>query len=97
MLRVPPAFPLSFLIGLLSLAPLGGGGYALWGWHTGALAGAAYLWCGVAAVAWSLAGRWAEAVCAGWGSRASLSPALTQEGCLAETRRRRDELPWQRW
>ena len=58
MLLVPPAFPLSFFVGLLSLALLGGGGYALWGWYTGALIGAGYLWGGVAALAWALFGRW---------------------------------------
>ena len=58
MLLAPPAFPLSFLVGLLSLALVGGGAYTLWGWYTGALVGTAYLAGGLLMVGWSVAGRW---------------------------------------
>src|SRR5687768_14050001 len=58
MLLATPAFPLSFLTGLLSIALVAGGAYTLWGWYTGVLAGTAYLVGGLAMALWALAGRW---------------------------------------
>jgi pimeloyl-ACP methyl ester carboxylesterase len=53
--------PLGFVIGwgtiLLSLGLLGGGGYLIWAWAQGTLAGTGYLISGVLMVAWSLLGR----------------------------------------
>src|SRR5919199_811214 len=53
-------FPLLFtwLVGLLSLALLGGGVYLLWAWYVGALVGTGYLVGGVVMTLWSLVGRW---------------------------------------
>ncbi|HET7772123.1 MAG TPA: alpha/beta hydrolase [Chloroflexota bacterium] len=67
MLLAPPAFPLSFLVGLLSLALLGGGLYTLWGWYTGALVGTAYLAGGLLTAFWSIAGRWVALLLLGRG------------------------------
>src|ERR671928_2151957 len=53
-------FPLLFtwLVGLLSLALLGGGVYLLWAWYVGVMVGTGYLVSGLAMTLWSLLGRW---------------------------------------
>src|SRR5919202_3918578 len=53
-------FPLLFtwLVGLLSLALLGGGVYLLCAWYVGALVGTGDLVGGLAMTLWSLVGRW---------------------------------------
>jgi pimeloyl-ACP methyl ester carboxylesterase len=53
-------FPLLFtwLVGLLSLALLGGGVYLLWAWYVGVLVGTGYLVSGLIMTLWSLFGRW---------------------------------------
>jgi pimeloyl-ACP methyl ester carboxylesterase len=78
MLLVPPAFPLSFFVGLLSVAIVGGGAYALWGWFAGALVGTAYLWAGLAAMLWAFAGRWLALLLLGRGEPDS--PTLERTG-----------------
>ena len=60
MLRVPPAFPLSLLVALLSLAVAGGSAYTLWEWYSGTLVEATYLLAGAAGLLWALGGRWGE-------------------------------------
>src|SRR5688500_7652145 len=58
MFLATPVFPLTFLLGLLSLGLAGGGAYVLWGWYTGALFGTAYLVAGLGMTLWALGGRW---------------------------------------
>src|SRR6478736_6154616 len=48
----------TLLLGLLSLALLGGGGYLLWAWYVGAIVGTGYLAAGLAMTLWTFAGRW---------------------------------------
>ena len=76
---VPPAFPLSFLVGLLSLALVGGGAYALWGWYTGALAATAYLVGALAALLWAVAGRSVTLLLLGRGETDGPTEARTGE------------------
>ncbi|MBV9355685.1 MAG: alpha/beta hydrolase [Chloroflexi bacterium] len=57
MFFAPFALVFSWLIGLLSLAVLGGGLYLLWAWYVGVLIGTGYLVGGLALVLWSLLGR----------------------------------------
>ncbi len=54
----PLALGFTWLLGLLSLALLGGGAYVLWQWYFGALVGTAWLVGGLSMVGWSLLGRW---------------------------------------
>jgi pimeloyl-ACP methyl ester carboxylesterase len=54
----PFALPLTWLVGLASLALLGGGVYVLWQWYVGALVGTAWLIGGVAMTLWTFVGRW---------------------------------------
>ena len=54
----PFLLPISWAIGLLSLALIGGGVYVLWLWYVGAVVGTVYLVAGVASVVWTIAGRW---------------------------------------
>jgi pimeloyl-ACP methyl ester carboxylesterase len=58
MLLLPPVFPFSLLVGLLALALPVAGGWLVWAWATGVVAGTGYLLAGIGLVAWSLAGRW---------------------------------------
>ena len=53
-------FPLlvTWLVGLLSLAALGGGIYLLWTWYVGVVSGTGFLLVGLVITVWSLAGRW---------------------------------------
>jgi pimeloyl-ACP methyl ester carboxylesterase len=53
-------FPLLFtwLVGLLSLAALGGGVYLLWAWYVGVLVGTGYLMAGLVMTLLTLLGRW---------------------------------------
>jgi pimeloyl-ACP methyl ester carboxylesterase len=53
-------FPLLFtwLVGLLSMAVLGGGLYLVWTWYVGALVGTVYLVFGLVMTVLSLTGRW---------------------------------------
>jgi pimeloyl-ACP methyl ester carboxylesterase len=53
-------FPLLFtwLVGLVSLALVGGGVYLLWAWYVGWLVGTTYLVAGLVMSCWSLLGRW---------------------------------------
>jgi pimeloyl-ACP methyl ester carboxylesterase len=53
-------FPLLFtwLVGLVSLALLGGGVYLLWAWYVGVLVGTTYLVLGLVMTCWSFLGRW---------------------------------------
>ena len=53
-------FPLLFtwLVGLVSLAVLGGGLYLLWAWYAGVLVGTGYLVAGLVMTLWSVLGRW---------------------------------------
>ncbi len=53
-------FPLLFtwLIGLMSLAVVGGGLYLLWAWYFGIVVGTGYLLLGLLMTLWSIAGRW---------------------------------------
>jgi pimeloyl-ACP methyl ester carboxylesterase len=53
-------FPLLFtwLVGLLSMAVLGGGLYLVWAWYVGALVGTVYLVFGLVMTVLSLTGRW---------------------------------------
>jgi pimeloyl-ACP methyl ester carboxylesterase len=53
----PFLLPLTWVLGLLSLALLGGGLYVIWLWYVGAVVGAVYLVGGCAAVVWTLIGR----------------------------------------
>lgn len=53
----PVLMLLWWIIGLLSLALLGGGGYLIYAWYTGIVVGTAYLVGGVLMVALSLLGR----------------------------------------
>ncbi|MCA1647044.1 MAG: alpha/beta hydrolase [Chloroflexi bacterium] len=52
-------FPLlfTFLVGLLSLAVLGGGLYLLWAWYVGVVVGTVYLVLGLAMMLWTFLGR----------------------------------------
>jgi pimeloyl-ACP methyl ester carboxylesterase len=54
----PFVLPITWLVGLLSLALFGGGAYLIWLWYVGAVVGAGYLVAGCASVIWTLAGRW---------------------------------------
>jgi pimeloyl-ACP methyl ester carboxylesterase len=54
----PFAILLTWLIGVLTLAVLGGGVYLLWAWYVGALGGTGYLVAGAAMTLWSVLGRW---------------------------------------
>ena len=54
---VPFLIPITWLVGLLSLALLGGGVYLLWAWYVGALVGTAYLVCGLVATVWTFLGH----------------------------------------
>lgn len=54
---VPFLIPITWLVGLLSLALLGGGVYLLWAWYVGAVVGTAYLVCGLVATAWTFLGH----------------------------------------
>ena len=76
---VPPAFPLSFLVGLLSVALVGGGAYALWGWYTGALATTAFLVGGLAALLCAVAGRGLALLLLGRGETDGPTEARTGE------------------
>lgn len=53
----PFLLPITWGIGLLSLALVGGGLYLVWLWYVGAVIGTAYLVGGVASVIWTFAGR----------------------------------------
>src|SRR3712207_747059 len=53
----PLGLPLSWLLGLLSLALLGGGVYLVWAWYVGVLVGTGWLLAGAAMTAWTFAGR----------------------------------------
>ena len=64
---LPPLFPLSFVLSLLSIGLVGGGAYVLWEWYTGALVGTAYLVGGLAMAVWALAGRWVVLLLLGHG------------------------------
>jgi pimeloyl-ACP methyl ester carboxylesterase len=52
-------FPLLFtwLVGLVSLAVLGGGLYLVWAWYVGVLVGSSYLVAGLVMTLWTLVGR----------------------------------------
>lgn len=54
---VPFLIPITWLVGLLSLALLGGGVYLLWAWYVGALVGTAYLVGGLVATIWTFVGH----------------------------------------
>lgn len=54
---MPFALLPSLLVGLLSLALLGGGGYLLWAWYVGAVVGTDYLVASLAMLLWTFAGR----------------------------------------
>ena len=54
---VPVLIPITWLVGLLSLALLGGGAYLLWAWYVGALVGTAYLVGGLVATIWTFLGH----------------------------------------
>ena len=58
MFLMPFALLPTLLLGLLSLALLGGGGYLLWAWYVGAVVGTGYLVASLAMLLWSYAGRW---------------------------------------
>ena len=49
---------LTWLVGLLTLAVLGGGVYLLWAWYVGAVVGMGYLVAGAVMTLWSVLGRW---------------------------------------
>src|SRR4051812_5118215 len=57
MLFSPPVLPFSLLLGVLSLALVGGGFYLVWAWFAGAVVGTAYLAAGIALLAVSFLGR----------------------------------------
>jgi pimeloyl-ACP methyl ester carboxylesterase len=54
----PFLLPITWVVGLLSLAVVGGGLYILWLWYVGAVVGAAYLVGGLATVIVTCIGRW---------------------------------------
>ena len=85
MLLATPAFPLTFLLGLLSLGLAGGGAYALWGWYTGALVGTVYLMSGVGMALWALVGRWVALLLLG--RREADSPTTERPGEAVELSR----------
>jgi pimeloyl-ACP methyl ester carboxylesterase len=58
MFLMPFALLPTILLGLLSLALLGGGLYLLWAWYVGMVVGTSYLVASLAMLLWSLAGRW---------------------------------------
>ena len=55
---MPFALLPNLLLGLLSLALLGGGGYLLWAWFVGAVVGTGYLVASLAMLLWTVVGRW---------------------------------------
>jgi pimeloyl-ACP methyl ester carboxylesterase len=55
---MPFVLPITWIVGLLSIALLGGGVYLIWLWYVGAVVGAAYLAAGCASVVWTFTGRW---------------------------------------
>ena len=57
MLPSPATLPLTWLVGLFSLALLGGGAYLVGAWVAGVVVGTAYLVAGVLMLAWTLLGR----------------------------------------
>ena len=58
MFFAPFALLFTWLIGLLSLAVVGGGLYLLWARYFGVLVGSGYLAAGLLLTLWSVAGRW---------------------------------------
>ena len=54
----PFALVLTWLVGLASVAILGGGVYLLYGWYVGAVVGTGYLVAGSVMTAGSVLGRW---------------------------------------
>ncbi|MBV9577831.1 MAG: alpha/beta hydrolase [Chloroflexi bacterium] len=58
MFFAPFALLFTWLVGLLSLAVLGGGLYILWAWYVGVLVGTTYLALGLVMTCWSFLGRW---------------------------------------
>jgi pimeloyl-ACP methyl ester carboxylesterase len=58
MFFMPFALLPTLLLGLLSLALLGGAGYLLWAWYVGAVVGTGYLAASLAMILWTFLGRW---------------------------------------
>jgi pimeloyl-ACP methyl ester carboxylesterase len=81
----PFVLPITWMLGLVSLALLGGGAYLIWLWYVGAVVGAAYLAAGCASVAWALAGRWI--VLAAWRRPGPDEPNGTRTGRVETIRR----------
>jgi pimeloyl-ACP methyl ester carboxylesterase len=50
--------PISWLVGIFSIAALSAGGYLLWLWFTGVIVGMLYVAIAAALVLWSFTGRW---------------------------------------
>ena len=55
-MSMPLTFLLAWLVGLVSLAVLGVGGYLVWAWYAGELVATIWLVLGVLLLAWSFAG-----------------------------------------
>jgi pimeloyl-ACP methyl ester carboxylesterase len=54
----PILIPITWLVGILSIAALVAGGYVVWLWFTGVVIGTVYVVMAATLVLWSLSGRW---------------------------------------
>ncbi len=81
----PLILPFTWLIGVASIALLGGGVYLLWLWFTGAIVGTGSLVLASLALLWSLAGRWV--VLAFLGRSETDEPHAMRTGSVQRVRR----------